>query len=107
MLFAVVTKILASIFDYESIFKYVQAKSFVHFPTFPITATYCFMIKVPRSFAGDGTQRALTSLARGPNCCRINVDDLRKFVASESEAKISSSCLGHSLHFPKFQGCYL
>ena len=27
-MFAVVTKILASIFDYESIFKYVQVKSF-------------------------------------------------------------------------------
>ena len=44
MLFAVVTKILASIFDWESIFKYVPVTSFVHFHTFYGVFTYCLAV---------------------------------------------------------------
>ena len=41
MLFAVLTKILASIFDKESVFKCVQVTSFDHFHTFYDAFTYC------------------------------------------------------------------
>ena len=44
MLFAVVTKILASIFDKESILKYVQVKSFVPFHTFYVLCSYCLAV---------------------------------------------------------------
>ena len=45
MVFAVMTKIMNSIFDDESIVKYIEVKSFVHSYTFHSTFTYCWVKK--------------------------------------------------------------
>ena len=72
MLFAVWAKIMATLFEKESISKYVQVKSFVHFHTFYVAFTYCLQQNVPKSFAGDGTQRALKNFEWGPNSHQIH-----------------------------------